>query len=420
MKENELIEVQKLLSENLFYCALPELGFQLTLKDIDDTSYKKYTSVMYKLHKSGVLDTAECNNFEALAIASQAIPNIVDFLNMYPNTSLDKYSLTLLSDIAKNMQLYLALYERDDISIAEDILPSDGPKDFSIIAAGLKVQASTLRNTISAAEVNSFTLAELKNWLEKQEKFVPYKKVSSVSSTQPFDFSFIRNASEMLYILKFRCNLMGKNGVWAKFEKKHYPDGAGSANAVFADFVPRMERLYKVFSAANLKTETIEKGLTNVRENIKSEVDLAFSIITGNFHYHLPDDKQSLKTSNTIDSKELKDLLKNQNFSIHPSDRGRNKKMSGMQKGNISLAIENLKTPQVWVCNNDLEIDMLEGLVVSQYEESVDGTGRHSGLRLYEDLAIGKVMKVKIDSLITLNKLLGALKPTNLELQKGK
>jgi hypothetical protein len=112
--------------------------------------------------------------------------------------------------------------------------------------------------------------------------------------------------------------------------------------------------------------------------------------------------------------------LKNQfDFEVHPSDRGRNKKMSGMQKREISLAIENLKTPQVWVNENNINVDMLEGLTITQYVATSDGTGRHSGLRLYTELAREQVLKIKIDSIDSLNQFLNALSKNEPKLIRG-
>ncbi|MFQ3249102.1 MAG: hypothetical protein ACI9O6_000906 [Glaciecola sp.] len=419
MKEAELLEVQKTLIENLFDSALPQLGFEVDGAAIDDRVFKSSTSIMYKLYTNGTLDTAECGDFYELAIIAQAIPRIADYLINNPVSNVHERELSPLSDLAKNMQVYLALYEGDSISIAEDILPSEGPKDLSLIAAALKIQPTTLRNIISSSELNAFTIDELKAWLEKQDRFIPYKKMSSVALKEPFDFSLIRSVEQMLHTLKFRCDLMGKLSVWNEFEEKHLPNGLDSANALFSKMTFRMERLYKVFAAANLKPESIEAGLKNAKKRFISDVNSAFSIVEMNYGYHLKEAVQG-SPHQSINSKELKELLTSKfDFTAHPSDRERNKKMSGMLQGNFSLAIENLKTPQVWVNERRVNVDMLENLTVSHYDETSDGKGRHSGLGLYKELAKERVLKIKIDSIDSLNQLMKAVKTANSNVNLG-
>lgn len=419
MKEIELFEAQKKLTENLFDSALSQLGFDIHRAATSDALFKSATSIMYKLYTSGELDTAQCSDFDELAILAQAIPRIAEYLLVNPISNIHERELSPLSDLAKNMQLYLALYERESISIAEDILPSDGPRDLSLIAAALKIQPTTLRNIISSSELNAFTIDELKEWLEEQEKFIPYNKMSSITSKEPFNFSHIKSVEQMLHILKYRCDLMGNLPIWNEFEAKHLPNGFDSANDLFTKMTFRMERLYKVFDAANLKHETIEAGLKNAKQGLISDVDSSFSIVEMNYRYHL---KQAAQGSShqSINSKELKELLTNKfNFKTHPSDRERNKKMSGMLHGNISLAIENLKTPQVWVNERRVNVDMLGSLTVSHYDETSDGKGRHSGLGLYKELAKDRVLKIKIDSIDSLNQLMKAIKTANSNVNLG-
>jgi gamma-glutamylcyclotransferase (GGCT)/AIG2-like uncharacterized protein YtfP len=368
----------------------------LSTQNSNPVLFSRMFKYIYEIAETGAVDQSQCFDFDEMHFFCEAIPPLIDAVVHLPNSaSSDRNQFRYISRACEATALYLELYESDSLSYPERTIG-----DEHSVAAILNIKVNTLKNIESLEKIRNMEREELKVWLEADKRFKPYIPFNSLYQDAPYDLSFIDTADKLMDTLFARCEYCGTEQVFIKFLEKVGLTIKNSGHQKLASVNLYGVRSFRpIVEAANVKIDTfmpaynracndLADTILSQRDNIQVSIDEQYK---AQLEGHTQDDED------TFGADELLSLLiDTYDFEKHPNDRGRNRKMSGLRKNGHSFAIERLKTPQIWVNAMVVESLNLDSRLCKHYPSSIDGTGRHSGLALYTDLATDKVVRIKL------------------------
>ncbi|MFQ3251638.1 MAG: hypothetical protein ACI9O6_003488 [Glaciecola sp.] len=361
----------------------------------DVVLFKRMLQYIYDIAETGTVDQSHCFNLDEMHFFCEAIPALISAIECSPNSGGVSGRFLRILRSCEATALYLELYEDDSLSY-----PQRSIGDVNAVAAILDVKVSTLKNIESLDKIKRMDKDALRAWLESNKRFKPYKPYSSLYHDTPFDLSFIETPDELMHVLQARCEHMGKSDIFEAFLDKVGLTVDHTGYQKLASINLRGVRKFApIVEAANVVIDTFLPAYDRACQYMAREVSFQRENIKS-FIKSIQKSDQLNHTENSTNRFSADDLQKilidDYQFEKHPNDRGRNRKMSGLRYKDNAVAIERLKSPQVWVKKNVINYQSLDERIYKIYPASSDGTGRHSGLSLYSDLATDEVIRIKL------------------------
>ncbi|QPG05735.1 hypothetical protein IT774_00095 [Salinimonas marina] len=371
----------------------------------DVRKFNAFTDIAFELANFGTMDSfLSFNNsdlVEFIETMERMLPTVAY------NMNIEQEYRTLITAV-NCMALYLSLYIVEDEYVATycDITNE-------AIAAVLGVKVSTLKNIVSLKVLAAMNNDELRHFLESQERFKPFKPYDSSILDGPLELSRVTTSNALIYALEQRARKYEFMDVLNELYQDHGIRSESGSNIKFTVLFSlsgtSAQKLGNLLGKLNIEFNSLKTAVSNVSANIMAATGNSSVLLN---YKEIPahaDQKESAKEYYAnqyifqrpdvpYTSDNLGEYLKVEyGFKTHPDDKGKNKKLFAVKKGNVSLAIERTKTPSVWIPHHlacELDPSHFE---ITWYKASKDGRGRHSGLHSYSDfhkVAIGKV-KVK-------------------------
>jgi hypothetical protein len=370
------------------------------------------TSTLGCLAQTGEYDPRQSIDLIALSEITETILSLMHVLHSnlsdeLPEGAVAKFEQDIISG-AFYLALFLAEEEEEGFNECFQFIFNDYAMIFKGIAACVGLKPSTLKNHLKIGDLENMSRQDLVNWLQKQDRFKHFSIVDRRLSETPFDCSNIRYFSEFISMLEVRAKLFNNKDAWEQFSNKYITNDNDVDDSLLLKMALNKPKLYKLMNAANLDPDTIDEAILTMRTNAKSDIDSAYRSIEMNYRHNL----KSTLIERHLDFNErtlFKHLTIDRGLPIDKDDSGKNNYLSALDFKGVTLGIEHLKTPCVWVNRKYINIDAIEGEKYAIYERSEDKSGRHSALKVYPQLAKPEVVKIKVPNSTVLNKLLSAI-----------
>lgn len=379
------------------------LGLEMDAK-FNETRFYRFTDIAFELANFGTMDNfLGFDEFDLVAFVETMetmLPTVANNMNIeqeYPT----------LTTAVSCLGLYSSLYIVEDEDVA-----SYCEITHEAIAAVLGVKVSTLKNMVSLKSLAAMNNHELRQYLESQERFKPFKQYDSVSLDAPLDLSNVRTCSALIYAIEQRAikyNVVDAlDTVYSKTGVNADSDSNIKFIALFSLYGDIARKIGSFLGKLNVDLPSLNVAVENVAHEMTSA--LANSCSLSNY-IRPPEESEEHDTreattpyvfqrpNTPFTSDNLGDYLKVEyDFSTHPDDRSKNKKLFAVKKGILSIAIERTKTPSIWLTHNMAKRLDSSNFEVTWYESSEDGVGRHSGLHTYKEFHTAAIAKVKVKS----------------------
>ena len=380
------------------------LGLEMNAK-FNEARFYRFTDIAFELANFGTMDNfLGFDEFDLVAFVETMetmLPTVANNMNIeeeYPT----------LTTAVSCLGLYSSLYIVEDEDVANYCEISH-----EAVAAVLGVKVSTLKNMVSLKSLAAMNNQELRQYLESQERFKPFKQYDSVSLDAPLDLSNVTTCNALIYAIEQRAI---KYNVVDALETVYSEAGVNADSdsnikfiALFSLYGDTARKIGSFLGKLNLDLPSLNVAVENVAHEMTSALANSFSLLN---HIRPPEKSGEHATQEATNNPyvfqrpnipftadNLGDYLKvEHDFSTHPDDKSKNKKLFAVKKGNLSLAIERTKTPSIWITHNMAKRLNSSDFEITWYESSEDGVGRHSGLHTYKEFHTAAIAKVKVKS----------------------
>jgi hypothetical protein len=374
--------------------------------------FNNATDTLGLLGQTGEYDENQSPDVDELASLVETILPLIDTMRFNMNVELqeDEVSKFIQDILAGAFYLWVFFVDENEDNFHNSFSDffNNNVSVFEGIAACLGLKPSTLKNHFKISSLDTMTRQDIVAWLVQQERFKPFALIDHRTNPAPYDCSNISTFPGFLTLLKVRVTLFSKNAVWDSFSTKYLPED-GTYDSFTICRMPRHKPLFfKLMDAANLDPDTIDSAIKNMRENTKSNVNLAYDSFKMNY-------RNNLKT--TLSNRKLdfqnrslyENLTNDRGLTTDVDDSGKNNNLSAVNVNNITIGVEHRKVPSVWINQEHIDMTALEGLNVKTYPFSENKSGRHSALKAYSQLGMPAVINIKVPNSDVLEKVLAAL-----------
>lgn len=380
------------------------LGLEMNTK-FNETRFYRFTDIAFELANFGTMDNfLGFDEFDLVAFVEtmeSMLPTVANNMNVeeeYPT----------LTTAVSCLGLYSSLYIVEDEDVANYCEISH-----EAVAAVLGVKVSTLKNMVSLKSLAAMNNHELRQYLESQERFKPFKQYDSVSLDAQLDLSSVTTCNALIYAIEQRAI---KYNIVDALETVYSEAGVNADSdsnikfiALFSLYGDTARKIGSFLGKLNLDLPSLNVAVENVAHEMTSALANSSSLL----NYIRPPEQSGEHATQEVTNNpyvfqrpnipftadNLGDYLKvEHDFSTHPDDRSKNKKLFAVKKGNLSLAIERTKTPSIWITHNMAKRLNSSDFEITWYETSEDGAGRHSGLHTYKEFHTAAIAKVKVKS----------------------